>query len=138
MSEQPENELFEEARQAQAKAYARYSGYKVGAALRAASGRIYTGCNIENAAYPMSQCAEANAIAAMVMGGDREIAEVAVIGPGPVLCTPCGGCRQALAEFGGPDVPVHILGPDGDVVSETLGALIPHAFGAENLSGTRS
>ncbi len=125
--------LFEEARRAQAKAYARYSGYAVGAALRAASGRIYAGCNVENAAYPLSQCAEANAVAAMVLGGDREITAVAIVGPGEVLCTPCGGCRQALAEFGQADLPIHICGPAGDVVEESLGALIPRAFGPENL-----
>ena len=126
-------ELIEEARRAQAKAYARYSGYAVGAALRAASGRIYAGCNVENAAYPLSQCAEANAVAAMVLGGDREIAAVAIVGPGEVLCTPCGGCRQALAEFGNAGVRIHIRGPTGDVVEESLGVLIPHAFGRENL-----
>ena len=127
-------ELFEEARRAQSMAYARYSGYVVGCAIRAASGRVYAGCNVENAAYPLSQCAEANAVAAMVMGGDREIAAVAVVGPGEVLCTPCGGCRQALAEFGSAEVPVHVCGPRGNVVVETLGALIPHAFGPENLA----
>ena len=126
--------LIEEARRAQAKAYARYSGYAVGTALRAASGRIYAGCNVENAAYPLSQCAEANAVAAMVLGGDREIAEVAIVGPGEVLCTPCGGCRQALAEFGSAGVRIHICGPAGDVVEESLGVLIPRAFGPENLA----
>ena len=127
-------ELIEEARRAQTKAYARYSGYTVGAALRAASGRIYAGCNVENAAYPLSQCAEANAIAAMVLGGDREITALAVVGPGEVLCTPCGGCRQAMAEFGNADVPIHICGPTGEPVEESLGVLIPHAFGPENLT----
>ncbi len=127
-------ELIEEARRAQAKAYARYSGYTVGAAIRAASGNIYAGCNVENASYPLSQCAEANAVAAMVLGGDREIAAVAVVGPGDVLCTPCGGCRQAMAEFGNADVPIHICGPTGEAVEESLGSLIPHAFGPENLA----
>lgn len=126
--------LIKEARRAQANAYARYSGYAVGAALRAASGRIYAGCNVENAAYPLSQCAEANAVAAMVLGGDREIIEIAIAGPGEVLCTPCGGCRQALAEFGDADIRVHVCGPTGDVVEESLGVLIPHAFGPENLA----
>ncbi len=128
--------LIKEARRAQANAYARYSGYAVGAALRAASGRIYAGCNVENAAYPLSQCAEANAVAAMVLGGDREIIEIAIAGPGEVLCTPCGGCRQALAEFGDAGVRVHVCGPTGDVVEESLGVLIPHAFGPENLADT--
>ncbi len=89
---------------------------------------------MENDAYPLSQCAEANAVAAMVLGGDREIAEVAIVGPGEVLCTPCGGCRQALAEFGNAGVRIHICGPTGDVVEESLGLLIPRAFGPENLA----
>ena len=127
-------ELIEAARRAQIKAYAHYSGYAVGAALRAASGRVYAGCNVENAAYPLSQCAEANAVAAMVLGGDREITEVAIVGPGEVLCTPCGGCRQALAEFGNAGVRIHVCGPTGDVMEESLGVLIPHAFGPENLA----
>ena len=127
-------ELIEAARAARAKAYARYSGYTVGAAIRATSGKIYAGCNVENAAYPLSQCAEANAIAAMVIGGDQEIAEVAVAGPGgEAPCTPCGGCRQMLAEFGSADVRVHICGPEGGMMDEKLGDLIPHAFGPDNL-----
>lgn len=134
MADDGVEELIEEARRAQTKAYARYSGYAVGAALRAASGRIYGGCNVENAAYPLSQCAEANAVAAMVLGGDREISAVAIVGPGEVLCMPCGGCRQALAEFGRADVPIHICGPAGEVVKESLGGLIPRAFGPENLT----
>lgn len=128
------DELIEAARAAREKAYARYSGYTVGAAIRASSGKIYAGCNVENAAYPLSQCAEANAISAMILGGDREIAEVAVLGPGgEAPCTPCGGCRQALAEFGGAEVKVHICGPDGSMMDEKLGDLIPHAFGPINL-----
>ncbi len=127
-------ELVEAARAARARAYARYSGYTVGAAVRAASGKIYAGCNVENAAYPLSQCAEANAVAAMVLGGDQEITAVAVAGPGgEAPCTPCGGCRQMLAEFGDAGVRVHISGPDGEMMEETLGHLIPHAFGPENL-----
>lgn len=132
------DELIEAARAAREMAYARYSGYTVGAAIRAASGKIYAGCNVENAAYPLSQCAEANAISAMVLGGDREITEVAVLGPGgEAPCTPCGGCRQALAEFGGANVKVHICGPDGSVMDERLGDLIPHAFGPINLDSNK-
>lgn len=134
MSDPAVKELVEAARTARAKAYARYSGYTVGAAIRAKSGKIYAGCNVENAAYPLSQCAEANAIAAMVLGGDQEIAAVAVVGPGgEAPCTPCGGCRQMLAEFGGAGVRVHICRPDDSMMEETLGDLIPHAFGPENL-----
>lgn len=135
MSDPAVEELVEAARAARARAYARYSGYRVGAAIRAASGNIYSGCNVENAAYPLSQCAEANAVAAMVLGGDQEITEVAVVGPGgEAPCTPCGGCRQMLAEFAGPGVRVHICGPDDSIMEETLGQLIPHAFGPDNLA----
>lgn len=134
MSDPAVDELVEAARGARAQAYARYSGYTVGAAIRAASGKIYAGCNVENAAYPLSQCAEANAIAAMVLGGDQEIAAVAVVGPGgEAPCTPCGGCRQMLAEFADAGVRVHICGPDDALMEETLGDLIPHAFGPGNL-----
>lgn len=135
MSDPAVEELVEAARAARAQAYARYSGYTVGAAIRAASGKIYAGCNVENAAYPLSQCAEANAIAAMVLGGDQEITAVAVVGPGgEAPCTPCGGCRQMLAEFGDAAVQVHICGPGDTIMEESLGALIPHAFGPENLA----
>lgn len=134
MSDPAVDELVEAARAARSKAYARYSGYNVGAAIRTASGNIYSGCNVENAAYPLSQCAEANAIAAMVLGGDQEIAAVAVAGPGgEAPCTPCGGCRQMLAEFGSADVRVHVCGPDGEMIEKRLGDLLPHAFGPDNL-----
>ncbi|MCH8862357.1 MAG: cytidine deaminase [Proteobacteria bacterium] len=134
MSDPAVKELVAAAREARAQAYARYSGYTVGAAIRAASGKIYAGCNVENAAYPLSQCAEANAVAAMVLGGDQEIAAVAVVGPGgEAPCTPCGGCRQMLAEFSDAGVMVHICGPDDSIAEEALGDLIPHAFGPKNL-----
>jgi cytidine deaminase len=134
MSDPATEELVEAARAAREQAYARYSGYQVGAAIRSASGKIYAGCNVENAAYPLSQCAEANAIAAMVLGGEQKITAVAVAGPGgEAPCTPCGGCRQMLAEFAGAEVRVHICGPDENMLEETLGGLIPHAFGPMNL-----
>ena len=107
------DDLLAAAAAARANAYAPYSGFPVGAALRAASGRIYAGCNVENAAFPQGQCAEASAIGAMVAAGEREIVEVAVVGGGEGLCTPCGGCRQRLAEFAGPETPVHLCGPEG-------------------------
>ena len=126
-------DLFQAARAAQAQAYAPYSQFPVGAALRAASGAIYSGCNVENAAYPEGWCAEASAIAAMVMAGERRILEAAVIGPGAALCTPCGGCRQRLREFADASLPIHILGPEGPRRSVTLGQLLPLSFGPENL-----
>ena len=126
-------DLFQAARGAQARAYAPYSHFNVGAALRAASGAIYSGCNVENAAYPQGACAETGAISAMVNAGERRIAEILVIGDGEGLCTPCGGCRQRLREFAAPKTPIHIAGPRGVRASFTLDELLPHSFGPENL-----
>ena len=114
-------------------AHAPYSGFHVGACIRAASGRLYAGCNVENAAYPQGQCAEASAIGAMVSGGDAKIIEIVVIGEGERLCTPCGGCRQRLSEFAGPETPVHICDPEGLRQTIPLGELLPYSFGADNL-----
>ena len=115
-------------------AYAPYSQFSVGAAVRADDGQIYAGCNVENAAYPVGNCAEASAIAAMVMAGPRKITAVAVAGDGEALVTPCGGCRQRIREFAAPDVPIYIAGPGGYRASFTLQELLPHAFGPDNLS----
>lgn len=116
------------ARKAFDNAYAPYSGFKVGAALRSGSGATYAGGNVENAAYPVGNCAEASAIAAMVAAGERRIVEVAVVAAGERLCTPCGGCRQRLAEFAGPDLPIHLASPEGHRQTLALGELLPHAF----------
>ena len=115
------------------KAYAPYSHFLVGAALRGESGRVYGGCNVENAAYPQGVCAEASAISALIGGGDRRITEVLVMALGDGLVTPCGGCRQKLREFAGDDVQIHIAGPEGHRRSVTLGELLPLSFGPENL-----
>ncbi len=121
------------ARAAQARAYAPYSKFRVGACVRTESGELYAGCNVENAAYPQGQCAEASAIGAMVHGGETSIVEVVVIGDGDGLCTPCGGCRQRLNEFATGDTPVHVCGPEGLRKTIPLGELIPYAFGPKNL-----
>ncbi len=121
------------ARRIREKAYAPYSGFTVGACVRTDSGKLYAGCNVENAAYPEGQCAEAAAIGAMVAGGDRRIVEVVVIGGGGELCMPCGGCRQKLGEFAAPDTPVHACGPEGARKTVTLGELMPFGFGPANL-----
>ncbi|MBV1703982.1 MAG: cytidine deaminase [Hyphomicrobiales bacterium] len=125
--------LFEAAREAAASAYAPYSRYPVGAALRARSGRVHSGCNVENAAYPQGTCAEAGAIAAMALAGDREIAEVVVFGPGGDLATPCGGCRQKLREFAAPNTEIHVADSGGVRATFTLADLLPHSFGPDNL-----
>ena len=120
--------MIEQAAAARRNAHAPYSGFKVGACLRTADGELFAGCNVENVAYPQGQCAEASAIGAMVAAGGREIVEVVVMAAGEALCTPCGGCRQRLAEFAGPDTPVHVAGPDGPRARFTLGELLPHGF----------
>jgi cytidine deaminase len=125
--------LFEAAKAVQARAYAPYSGFPVGAAIRTPSGQVFVGCNVENAAYPQGSCAEAGAIAAMLAGGESRIAEIVVIGDGDELCTPCGGCRQRIREFAPPDTPIHIAGPDGVRRSFTLDELLPFSFGPDNL-----
>lgn len=130
----PPKTMIALARAARAKAWAPYSGFKVGACLRTPEGELFAGCNVENAAYPQSSCAEASAISALVGAGRRRIAEVVVVGGGKGPCTPCGGCRQRLAEFARIDTPVHMADPRGRILlSTTLGALLPHAFGPINL-----
>jgi cytidine deaminase len=130
-------EMLDLARRALAHAHAPYSRFRVGACLRAASGRLYAGCNVENSAYPVGQCAEATAIGAMVAAGDRQIVEALVATEGAELCSPCGRCRQQLAEFARPDVPVHLCGPEGIRLTVTLGELLPLAFGPETLGPPR-
>jgi cytidine deaminase len=120
--------LLDAARAVRENAHAPYSGFKVGAAIRAASGRVHAGCNVENAAYPQGTCAEAGAIAAMVAAGDTMIGEVCVIADAPDPVPPCGGCRQKLSEFAGPDVPVTMATLDGRTVTMTLAELLPLAF----------
>ncbi len=120
--------LIDDARQVRENAHAPYSGFKVGAAIRTATGRVFTGVNVENAAYPEGTCAEAGAIAAMVAAGETQIAEVAVIGDAPTPVTPCGGCRQKIAEFAAPGVPVTMANLRGDVRTMKIEELLPHAF----------
>ena len=121
-------DLFEAARAAFGNAHAPYSRFHVGAAVRGASGRIYAGANVENASYPEGNCAEASALAAMVAAGERRITEALVVAAGERLCTPCGGCRQRLAEFGAPEVAVHLCAPDRLRRTVTLGELLPLSF----------
>ena len=129
-----QQELFDAARAAQQQAYAPYSRYLVGAAVRGLSGRVYAGCNIENAAYPQGWCAEASAIAHMITAGEREIVEVLTVCDGDLVGTCCGGCRQKIREFAALDVPVYACGPDGVRATFTLGDLLPHSFGPEHLA----
>jgi len=121
--------LFSAAAKARAAAYAPYSGFAVGAALCTDSGAIFSGTNVENAAFPVGTCAEAAAIAAMVVAGQRRIAELLIMGAGDALVTPCGACRQRIREFAGEDAKIHIAGTTGVRATFTLGALLPEAFG---------
>ena len=127
------DELFSAARAIQERAYAPYSGFKVGAAIATPDGRIFSGCNVENAAYPVGSCAEAGAISAMIAAGESRISAIVVMGEGENLVTPCGGCRQRIREFAQPDTPIHVAGPDGIRESFTMDALLPFSFGPDNL-----
>lgn len=126
-------DLTDAARAVRDRAYAPYSEFKVGAALRAASGRVYSGCNVENVAYPEGTCAEAGAIAAMIAGGDTQIAEVAVIADSPDPVPPCGGCRQKLAEFAKPDVAVTLATTSGQTLVLSVADLLPGAFSSRHM-----
>ena len=125
--------LFAAAKAALRQAYAPYSRFAVGAAIRAPSGAIYCGCNVENAAYPQGACAEAGAIAAMALAGERRIEAIVVVGDGEGLCTPCGGCRQRIREFADAQTRIHVAGLEGVRATFTLEELLPHSFGPENL-----
>lgn len=130
----PDPDLLALAREAAGRAYAPYSGFPVGAAVRTADGRRFAGANVENAAYPQGQCAEASALGAMVAGGGGDVAEVVVVSPGRELCAPCGGCRQRLREFMPTDAPIHLADLERVRHTTTLGALLPLSFGPESLA----
>ena len=115
-------------------AYAPYSAFPVGAAVRAPSGAIYAGANVENVAYPQSQCAEASALGALVAAGESAITAVAVVAQRAEHCPPCGGCRQRLREFGAAQTPVHLGRPGRAPQTVTLGELLPGAFGGAELA----
>ena len=129
------NQLIAAAQAARQHAYAPYSRFAVGAAVMDAEGHIHAGANVENAAYPQGLCAEASAIAHMVLAGGRRIVAVAVVGDAPQPVTPCGGCRQKLREFAADDTPVLVAGPAGERARYTLGELLPASFGPEHLRG---
>lgn len=128
--------LADAAEAARQNAYCRYSGFSVGAALLAQSGRVYTGCNIENASFPAGQCAEQSAVSAAVSAGERSFTAIAVAGGkegGPAgYCPPCGICRQVLREFCKEDFTVILLSGDGFVL-RTLGQLLPDSFSKTNM-----
>ena len=124
-----DQEMLSFARTTRLKAYAPYSKYQVAAVVRGANGQLYAGTNVENIAYPVGNCAEVSAIAAMIADGETRITEALVIGPEGDLCTPCGACRQRLREFATDDLPIHVADPTGIKKTVTLGALFPMSFG---------
>tara|TARA_B100000029_G_scaffold462267_1_gene494640 strand:- start:3165 stop:3566 length:402 start_codon:yes stop_codon:yes gene_type:complete len=125
--------LFVAAKSVREKAHVPYSKFKVGAAFLTENNLIVTGCNVENAAYPQSQCAEATAIGNMVSQGQKSIKEILVIGSGELLCSPCGGCRQRIREFASLNVQIHMCNENGHMKTSTLEELLPFSFGPENL-----
>ena len=121
-------DLFQAAREAAKRCHAPYSDYPVGAALRTASGAVHAGANVENASFPEGWCAETTALAHMVMAGETRFTEIVVFARKAERATPCGGCRQRLAEFGDADAKVHLCGAEGVVETVTLADLLPRAF----------
>jgi cytidine deaminase len=125
--------LYDAACKVRENAYAPYSNFKVGAALRSGSGAVYVGCNVENVAYPEGTCAEAGAIAAMVAAGDTTITELVVVADSPSPVPPCGGCRQKIAEFAAQDVQVTLCSLQGAGLTMSVAELLPRAFGAGHM-----
>lgn len=126
-------QLFRAAKKVRDKAHVPYSQFKVGAAILTETNEIVVGCNVENAAYPLTQCAEASAIGNMISQGYRTIKEVLVVGSGNLLCSPCGGCRQRLREFANLKTPIHMCNVNQHLKTSTLEELLPDSFGPENL-----
>lgn len=125
------HDLFEAARDAMSFAHAPYSKFPVGAAIRAEDGQIYKGANIENLSFPQGWCAEPSAISAMIMGGAKQIKEIAVIAEKLALCPPCGGCRQKIAEFANADTKVYLCDETGVQKVMSMDELLPFSFKTE-------
>lgn len=118
---------------AMARAYSPYSTFKVGVCLESVSGQLYSGCNIENASYSLTLCAESAAIAAMLNAGEQVIKRIVIVSSGDDFCTPCGACRQRLLEFTNDDIDIALFNPKGDLQRFTLTQLLPHSFGKKDL-----
>ena len=122
------DEMIERATKVRCCAYAPYSNYQVGICIRTESDTLFVGCNVENVAYPVGQCAEANAIGAMVSQGARKIKEVVIVVDDKSLCPPCGGCRQRLSEFSSPQTHIHLYNLSGDGRTFTMLEFLPVPF----------
>lgn len=120
--------LSELAFSAQSKSYSPYSKFKVGAALITDGEQLFSGCNVENASYPLGQCAESSAISAMINGGGSRIKEILIASPNDDFCAPCGGCRQKIREFADGNTLVHLVTKHGKVKTVTISELLPLAF----------
>ena len=125
--------LLEQSKIARENAYVPYSKFKVGAALLSKEGKVYHGCNIENAGYSMTNCAERTAFFKAVSEGVRDFAAIAIVADTPGPCSPCGACRQVMSEFCSPDMPVYLTNLKGDVQQTTVGELLPGAFTPEDM-----
>jgi cytidine deaminase len=134
LSQQQLDALLERAFEAREHAYAPYSKFQVGACLLASSGREYMGCNIENAAFTPTNCAERTALFQAVYEGERDFDAIAIACTGKQPAYPCGVCRQALSEFCSPEMPVYCAGDDHHAFLTTLGALLPNSFGPKDLT----
>ena len=134
LTEQQQADLLTAARAAQTHAYAPYSHFLVGAAVLDEHGRVHAGCNVENAAYPQGVCAEAGALSAMVLAGGTRVRAAVVVGDGAAPVTPCGGCRQKLREFAGPDTPILVADRERLRARFTLAQLLPDSFGPDHLT----
>ncbi|MDG4655495.1 cytidine deaminase [Ectobacillus antri] len=126
-------ELIQKAIEARQNAYVPYSKFKVGAALLAADGKLYQGCNVENASYGLTNCAERTALFKAVSEGDKDFTAIAVVGDTAGPISPCGACRQVMVELCKPETKVYLANLKGDVQETTVAALLPGAFSSEDL-----
>ena len=127
------SDLLTSAIQVMNNAYAPYSKFFVGASILSENNKIYTGCNVENISYPCGTCAEQSAISAMISGGDKLIKEILIISDSQDLITPCGACRQRIAEFSTPNTIVHLANKNGIQKSILISELLPLAFNSQDL-----
>ena len=117
---------------AQKNAHAPYSNFQVGAAIIDENSQLHASCNVENAAYPLGQCAEAGAISAMIASGSKQIKQILIVSPNENYCPPCGGCRQKIAEFANAQTEVHLATQNGEIKTVKFTELLPLAFGFNN------
>ncbi len=125
--------LLDTAIKAREQAYAPYSHFHVGCAIKTSAGNIYSGCNVENASYSLTLCAETSAIANMVIDHKQVITDVVIISSGKDICSPCGACRQRIREFAGPTANIHMYNHKQDCITKTLEELLPLSFGPDHL-----